>query len=45
MAAPTADLTNDQIDEYREAFEMFDKDGDGKCPIFLDQPVNSIVTN
>ena len=34
MAAPTADLTNDQIDEYREAFEMFDKDGDGKCPIF-----------
>jgi len=34
MAAPTADLTNDQIDEYREAFEMFDKDGDGECPNF-----------
>ena len=25
------DLSNNQIDEFREAFEMFDKDGDGEC--------------
>ncbi len=25
----TEDLTEDQVAEFREAFELFDKDGDG----------------
>lgn len=37
------DLSNNQIDEFREAFEMFDKDGDGTIsPAELEAVMNSI---
>mmetsp|Transcript_27029 Transcript_27029/g.41911 ORF Transcript_27029/g.41911 Transcript_27029/m.41911 type:complete len:155 (+) Transcript_27029:72-536(+) len=37
------DLSNNQIDEFREAFEMFDKDGDGTIsPKELEDVMNSI---
>jgi Ca2+-binding EF-hand superfamily protein len=26
-------LTEEQIAEFKEAFSLFDKDGDGKCPV------------
>jgi len=28
-----AQLTDDQVAEFKEAFALFDKDGDGECPI------------
>ncbi|KAE9619852.1 putative EF-hand domain pair protein [Lupinus albus] len=28
-------LTDDQISEFKEAFSLFDKDGDGLCHLFV----------
>ena len=28
-------LTDDQISEFKEAFSLFDKDGDGNIPLSL----------
>lgn len=38
MAANTEQLTEEQIAEFKEAFALFDKDGDGASLAGLDAP-------
>ena len=33
-----AQLTDEQVAEFKEAFALFDKDGDGACVLFFSLP-------
>ena len=33
--AEAAQLSDEQVAEFKEAFALFDKDGDGECPCLL----------
>lgn len=37
------DYTEDQIAEFKEAFSLFDKDGDGKTRLFLEENAMSSI--
>ena len=40
MATEAAQLTDEQVAEFKEAFALFDKDGDGALSVAPSPPLN-----